>query len=155
VPANEAINLAALGTMGPLGYREIFRNDAARHALLEFGWLPTRHGSLLISLPVRAENELFDPSARILVFQGPATRRTTNTLLQMLDDPRFTGLDANLAHFEDAYGRVLAAKEEADPFSALWGDRYRRVRRRYVALIEAELAEVRSMRAAAPAAHAD
>ena len=133
--------------MGPVDYYpEVFRNDSMRHALLEFDWLPTRHGALLVSLPVRAENELFDPSARILVFQGPATKRTTRRLLQMLDDPRFTDLDANLAHFEQVYRRILAAKEERDPFAALWGDRYRRVRRRYVALIESELADVQRMR---------
>jgi len=148
VPANEAINLAALGTMGPIdSYPEIFRNDAMRHALLEFGWLPTRHGSLLISLPVRENNELFDPRARILVFQGPSTMRTTRKLLHMLDDPRYTDLDANLAYFEQVYRGILSSKEESDPFAALWGDRYRRMRRRYVALVESELAEVEQMRA--------
>jgi hypothetical protein len=152
VPANEAINLAALGTMGPVdSYPEIFRSDAMRHALLEFGWLPTRHGSLLVSLPVREKNELFDPRARILVFQGPTTMRTTQKLLRMLDDPRFTDLDANLAHFEQLYRGILASKEGNDPFAALWGDRYRRMRRRYVALIESELAEVQRMRAGAHA----
>jgi hypothetical protein len=149
VPANEAINLAALGTMGPVDdYPEVFRNDAMRHALLEFGWLPARHGAVLISLPVRAENELFDPRARILIFQGPATRRTSRRLLEMLDDPRFTELDANLAYFEQLYRGILAAKDERDPFAALRGDRYRRVRRRYLALIESELAEVQQMRSA-------
>jgi hypothetical protein len=147
VPANEAINLAALGTTGPVeDYPEIFRADATRHALLEFGWLPTRHGSLLISLPVRAENELFDPRARILVFQGPTTMRTTRKLLRMLEEPRFTELDANLAHFEQVYRSALAQKEGRDAFASLWGDRYRRIRRRYVALIESELAEVQAMR---------
>lgn len=149
VPANEAIHLAALGTLGPVdSYPEIFRSNAMRNALLEFGWLPTRHGALLVSLPVRSENEVFDPRARLLVFQGPATMRTTRRLLEMLDDPRFTELDANLAHFDGVYRSILAAKEEADPFASLWGDRYRRVRRRYVATIERGLREVETMRAA-------
>jgi len=150
IPANEAINLAALGTLGPVDdYPAIFRDEAMRHALLEFGWLPTRHGAVLVSLPVRAENDLFDTRARILVFQGPATKRSTRRLLEMLDDPRFTELDANLAHFEQTYRGILEAKDGRDPFAALWGDRYRRVRRRYVALIESELAEVQQMRSAA------
>jgi hypothetical protein len=149
IPANEAIGLAALGTLGPLeSYREIFRDDPMRNALLEFGWLPTRHGALLVSLPVRAENELFDPQPRLLVFQGPATMRTTRRLLEMLEDPRFTELDANLAHFAERYRSILAAEEGQDPFASLWGDRYRRVRRRYTARIEAELREVEEMRSA-------
>jgi uncharacterized integral membrane protein len=138
IPANEAIQLAALGTLGPLEYyRRIFREDSMRNALLEFGWLPTRHGALLVSLPVRAENELFDTQPRLLVFQGPATMRTTRRLLEMLDHPRFTELDANLAHFEQTYRALLAAGEERDVLSGLSGDRYRRVRRRYDEVIAA------------------
>jgi hypothetical protein len=66
----------------------------------------------------------------------------------MLEEPRFTELGANLAHFEGLYRGILAAKEERDPFAPLFGDRYRRVRRRYEALIASELREVESMRAA-------
>lgn len=150
VPANEAIQLAALGTMGPVdSYPRIFRDDPMRNALLEFDWLPTRHGALLVSLPVHAANELFDPAARLLVFQGPATMRTTRRLLKMLEEPRFTELDANLAHFREVYRGILAAKADRDALAELWGDRYRRVRRRYVALIESELREVEQMQAAA------
>ena len=153
VPANEALNLAALGTSGPIdSYPRIFRDDSMRDAMLEFGWLPTRHGALLVSLPVHPDNELFDPQPRLLVLQGPVTVRTTRRLLAMLEEPRFTDLDANLEHFEQVYGEILARRNEADPFASLWGDRYRRVRRRYLSVIEAELAEVQRMRAGANAA---
>jgi hypothetical protein len=74
--------------------------------------------------------------------------RTTRRLLAMLEDPRFTELDANLAHFGGVYRSILAAKEERDPVASLWGDRYRRVRRRYVETIETGLREVEAMRAA-------
>jgi hypothetical protein len=148
VPANEAFELAALGTQGPVeSYSQIFRDDPMRNALLEFGWLPTRHGALLVSLPVRPGNELFDPQPRLLVLQGPLTRRTTRRLLGMLDEPRFTELDANLLHFEDLYREILARPPQDDPFAALRGDRYRRVRRRYLSVIESELREVVEMRA--------
>lgn len=148
VPANEAFGLAALGTQGPVeSYAEIFRNDPMRNALLEFGWLPTRHGALLVSLPVHEGNELFDPQPRLLVLQEPVTRRTTRRLLAMLDDPRFTELDANLQHFENVYREILARPPQDDAFAALRGDRYRRVRRRYLSVIEAELREVEQMRA--------
>lgn len=148
VPANEAFALAEVGTRGPIdSYAKIFRDDPMRNALLEFGWLPTRHGALLLSLPVRPDNELFDPQPRLLVFQGPVTQRTTRRLLQMLGEPRFTELDANLAHFEALYREILARPPQGDPFAALRGDRYRRVRRRYLSVIEAELREVEQMRA--------
>jgi hypothetical protein len=148
VPANEAFALAELGTRGPVdSYAQIFRDDPMRNALLEFGWLPTRHGALLVSLPVRPGNELFDPQPRLLVLQGPVTRRTTRRLIEMLDDPRFTELDANLLHFEELYREILARPPQDDPFAALRGDRYRRVRRRYLSVIENALREVEQMRA--------
>jgi hypothetical protein len=147
VPANEALNLARLGTSGPLdSYPEIFRDDPMRNAMLEFGWLPTRHGALLVSLPVHPDNELFDPQPRLLVLQGPVTRRTTSRLLEMLEDPRYTELDANLRHFHDLYAGILARRESKDRLAEVRGDRYRRVRRRYHAVIESALHDVARMR---------
>ena len=132
IPANEAINLAATATHGPIdSYTDIFYDDATRNALLEFGWLPTRHGGVLVSLPVHPLNEIFDPRPRLMVFQGPVTKRTTERLLKMLDDPRFTDLEPNLAHFAQVYRDILAQRADKDLLAAVRGDRYRRVRRRY------------------------
>jgi hypothetical protein len=149
VPANEALNLAALGTTGPVdSYPRIFGDDKMRDAMLEFGWLPTRHGALLVSLPVHPNNLLFDTQPRLLVLQSPFTLRTTRRLLKMLDDPRFTELDANLRHFQSIYEEILSRRDQPDDvFAPLRGDRYRRVRRRYFSVIESELREVEHMRA--------
>jgi hypothetical protein len=150
VPANEAINLAALGTLGPVdSYPRIFNDDPMRDAMLEFGWLPTRHGALLVSLPVHPNNQLFDPQPRLFVLQSPVSMRTTRKLLAMLDDPRFTEVDANLRHFEEIYQQILARRDQPDgAFAQLRGDRYRRVRRRYFSVIENGLREVERMQAA-------
>jgi hypothetical protein len=153
IPANEALNLAVLGTQGPVdSYPEIFRDDPMRHAMLEFGWLPTRHGALLVSLPVHPRNEVFDTRPRLLALQGPFTQRKTQRLATLLEDPRFTELDANLRHFEQIYRDVLAARDEQELLASVRGDRYRRVRRRYFAVIEAALRELEDMRAEAEAA---
>ena len=48
LPANEVIDLAKLGTEGPLtNAREVYRNDEARDALLNLDWLPRRHGAVM------------------------------------------------------------------------------------------------------------
>lgn len=158
IPANEAIHLAALGTKGPIdSYPAIFADDPMRNALLEFGWLPTRHGAVLVSLPVYPDNDVFDPRPRLLVFQGPMTLRTTRQLLKMLDEPRFTELEPNLAHFAQVYRDILAKRDETDVGASLRGDRYRRVRRRYFSVIEAASHDVERMQAelgAAPAGRA-
>ncbi len=146
VPANEAIQLANLGVNGPIdSFADIFYDDPMRNALLEFGWLPTRHGSVLVSLPVHAHNEVFDPRARLLIFQGPVTKRTTQRLLTMLEDPRFTELEPNLAYFAGVYRDILAKREEKDILASVRGDRYRRVRRRYFSVIDKAAQEVGRM----------
>lgn len=155
IPANEALNLAALGTLGPLeSYSAIFDHDVMRDALLEFGWLPTRHGALLVSLPVNPDNQVFDTRPRLLALQGPFRRHQTERLVKLLDDPRFTDLDANLRHFEQRYREILSRRDEQDWFESVRGDRYRRVRRRYFSVIEQELAAVRAMQGEASTAQA-
>ena len=146
IPANEAIDLAATATDGPIDdYRAIFADNATRNAMLEFGWLPTRHGGVLVSLPVHPRNEIFDPQPRLMIFQGPVTKRKTLRLLAMLDDPRFTELEPNLAHFAERYRDILARQDDTDLVASVRGDRYRRVRRRYFSVIDAELQEVQRM----------
>ncbi len=148
IPANEAIDLAALATKGPIdSYSQIFDDDPMRNAMLEFGWLPTRHGGVLVSLTVHPDNQLFDPQPRLLIFQGPVTVRTTRRLLKMLDDPRFTDLEPNLLHFQEVYRGILSQRDEKDTLASLRGDRYRRVRRRYFSVIETALREVERMQA--------
>ena len=66
----------------------------------------------------------------------------------MLDDPRFTDLEPNLAHFRDVYRDILSRRDQPDAFEALRGNRYRRVRRRYFSVIEAALREVERMQSA-------
>ena len=44
IPANEVVNLALLGTSGPLAHgREVYRTDEAR-VLLDFNWFPAATG---------------------------------------------------------------------------------------------------------------
>lgn len=147
IPANEALNLAARGTLEPIdSYPEVFRDRPMRDAMLEFGWLPTRPGALLVALPVHPDNEVFDTRPRLLALQGPFSTRKTERLVALLDDPRFTELAPNLRHFEALYERILTGREQQDALASLRGDRYRRVRRRYFAVIEQELAALRAMR---------
>jgi len=74
--------------------------------------------------------------------------RKTRKLLEMLDDPRFTEVDANLRHFQAIYQQILARQDRPEGgFAQLRGDRYRRVRRRYFSVIQDGLREVEQMQA--------
>lgn len=148
VPANEMVNLAELGAHGPLADgREVYRTDEARDALLDFDWLPRRHGALVTVLPVHAPNELYDTHSRILVLEGPFSTRTTRTFDRLADDPRFTGLRANLEHFREVYRAILEERDEiiAGGFLPLRSVRYLRVTKRYYGYVEDRLADVEAM----------
>jgi hypothetical protein len=148
VPANEFVNLADLGANGPLADgREVYRNDEARDALLDFDWLPRRHGAIVTIKPVHVPNELYDTAYRMFVLDNPLTFGVTKNGLDLIDDPRFTDLQTNLEHFRGVYEAILARGEDliAGGFLPLRGIRYLRPTRRYYGYVEAQLEEVNLM----------
>lgn len=148
VPTNEVIELAKLGAEGPLADgRDVYRNDEARDALLDFDWLPRRHGALITIRPVHTPNELFATEARMLVLEVPLLSGASRTARRLAADPRFTELRANLEHFRGVYGEILARRDEiiAGGFLPFRSVRYLRPTRRYYEYVEAQLAEVEAM----------
>ncbi len=148
VPANEMINLAALGAKGPLADgRDVYRTDEARDALLDFDWLPRRHGALVTVVPVHASNELYDTRARILVLQNPLSSGMTRKFVRLVDDPRFTDVRANLEYVREVYGEILQERDEiiAGGFLPLRSLRYLRFTKRYFGYVEAQRTEVEAM----------
>jgi hypothetical protein len=147
IPANEFVNLARLGAEGTIDdYGKIYGDRLRRDALLEFDWLPTRHGAVVKLLPVHAENDLYDTTMRMFVLQSPFRQGQMRAAMRLLSDERFVELDANLRHFSEVYDGILADRDdEGFGLASLRGDRYRRIRRRYYAYIEAQRAEVQVM----------
>ena len=149
IPANEFVNLARLGTEGAIDdYSEVYGDPVWRDALIEFNWLPTRHGALVKTLPVHPENDLYDTTLRMFVLQSPFRRSQTDAAVRLLSDGRFVNLDEDLRYFSEIYAGILADRDD-DGFglASLRGDRYRRVRRRYYAYVEEQRSEVEAMRA--------
>ena len=147
VPANEFVNLAELGTRGNIGdYREIQQEGPQRDALHEFGWLPTRHGALLKTLPVHEPNDLYDTTFRLFTLQSPFRMGKTERAIDLLSDERFVKLDANLRYFRDKYDAILANHDERrDALASVRGTPYRRVERLYYDYIKVQRAEIESM----------
>jgi hypothetical protein len=153
VPANEFVNLAELGTEGNIEvYREIQRNGPQRDALHEFGWLPTRHGALLKTLPVHEPNDIYDTTFRLFTLQSPFRMPKTAHAIKLLSDNRFVNLGANLRYFQQKYGSILAGhNQQHDMLASVRGTPYRRVERLFYNYIKAQHDEVESMLARLPA----
>jgi len=147
VPANEFVNLAELGTEGELAdYRRIQHQGAERDALHDFGWLPTRHGALLKTLPVHELNDLYDTTFRLFTLQSPFRMGKTRHAVELLSDPRFVDLETNLRYFRDRYRAILAGcRAPGEDLATVRGTPYRRVERLHCEYVEAQLAEVDDM----------
>jgi hypothetical protein len=153
IPANEFVNLARLGAEGPLDeYGKVYGEGVHRDSLIEFDWLPRRHGALVKALPVHAKNDLYDTAFRLFVLQSPFRQGQVRASVRLLSDERFVDVGANLRHFAQVYTGILESRdEEGFGLSSLRGDRYRRVRRRYYSYIEKQQAEVEALLARLPA----
>jgi len=148
VPANEFLNLAEQGAHGPLAdSRAVYRDDEARDSLLDFDWLPRRHGALMLVRPVHANNALYDTRFRLFVLENPLTASRSRKVDALAEDPRFTQLEPNLRHFREVYSEILKDRDKliAGGFLPLRSMRYLRPTKRYFGYVERQLAEVNGM----------
>jgi hypothetical protein len=148
IPANEFVNLAELMTQNDdLGnYRAILNDGPRRDAFHEFLWLPTEPGALLKTLPVHAPNDLYDTNFRLFTLQSPFLMGKTQRAIDLLSDPRFVDLDANLHYFAQEYDVILTRlDEERDTMASVRGTPFRRVGQLYNAYIHKQRDAVSAM----------
>ena len=113
-PANEFVNLAVLAAEGPLDNPEAIREAApVDSALFDFGWLPTRHGALVKTLPIHPDNDLFETDQRLFAVQSPLRLGATAAALRILSDPAHVDFEANLRHNLARYDAAIATREAA------------------------------------------
>jgi hypothetical protein len=142
VPANEVVRLASRTNLFPIEDFDAVRDDDAMMQSLDaFGWLPTRQASLLKSAPVHRPNQLYDTSLQMYVVQGPDSAES-ELAERMFSDGRFTDLSSNLQYYEERYTKILESQDDG-----WWprSDAYREQRRRYLAYVSEQLADVRSL----------
>jgi hypothetical protein len=147
IPANEFVNLAELMTGEDINdYRAVVHDTPGRDAFHEFHWLAAQPGALLKTLPVHAPNDLYDTEFRLFTLQSPFLLGKTQRAVDLLSDPRFVYLGANLHYFAEKYDAILAAHDEKrDTLASVRGTRYRRVERLYYHYIKSQRTEVQSM----------
>jgi hypothetical protein len=146
-PANEFVNLALLGTEGPLSdYEQLQGEGPLRDALHEFGWLPTRHGALLKTLPVHEPNDIYETQFRLFVAQSPFRIGKTANTVRLLSDQQYVDLRTNLRHFREVYDAILVEHDyQADRLASVRGTRYRRIGRLHRDYIQAQRLEVEAL----------
>ena len=148
IPANEFVNLAELITQDDnIGdYRAILDDSPRRDAFHEFHWLPTEPGALLKTLPVHVPNDLYDTTFRLFTLQSPFLMGKTQRAIDLLSDPRFVDLAANLHYFAEKYDAILPRlDEERDTMASVRGTPFRRVGQLFEEYVYKQRDEVRTM----------
>jgi hypothetical protein len=148
IPANEFVNLAELMTHDDdlADYRTILDDGPRRDAFHEFDWLPTEPGALLKTLPVHAPNDLYDTNFRLFTLQSPFRMGKTQRAIDLLSDPRFVDLDANLHYFAEKYDAISARLDkERDTMATVRGTPFRRVAELFGDYIHKQRDRVRTM----------
>ena len=145
VPANEFINLATRANLFEVeDFSKVWSDGDMVEALLEYDWLPTRHGALIKTAPIHQPNELYDSKLRIFVLEGWG-HGATDRASRLINDARFIQLEENLRYYQARYQRILERREEADDDWWPRTDAHGRAKVRYFRYIEKQLAEVERM----------
>ncbi|MDJ0851394.1 MAG: hypothetical protein QNK04_23715 [Myxococcota bacterium] len=142
VPANEFADLALLITSYPVDdFEAVLGDPVLRTTLARRSWLPTRHGALVQIIPVHQNNELYETDVAIFMLTHPFHRGKSLDVRDLFDVPEFTDLEANLLHFQELYGKVLAERPE-DWDVDTSGDARSTARAHYYRYIQAQLEDV-------------
>lgn len=137
VPANTFIELAYLANQYPIeNLNKVRRDDLQWMNLTERDWLPSSPGTLMKSLPVHQENQLYDTKFRMLVLEGWFTAGNIKKARKLLLDGRFAQIDANLHYFRQRYDRILEKRKPNNWVDKLRGEDWRNDKAAYYTYIE-------------------
>ena len=96
---------------------------------------------MLELIPVHQKNELYETDVAIFMLKNPFRRQKSHTVGDLFREPHNTNLEANLLHFKQLYGRILAERP-SDWQAAAEDSADRRARAHYYRHIEAQLEDV-------------
>jgi len=143
IPSNEMINLAKRANGYKLeDFDALFADAQLRNALLEHGWLPTRHGALVLYKAIHRPNEIYNTQAQILIHEVPLLRPLSRNIDAMYRDINFTEIEENLRFYKRRYEAILGQRPDDWESAAESGAKYAVARKRYYEAIAEQLEDV-------------
>ena len=137
IPANEVVELGALGTEYPLeNFPKIYSDELKRATLLDQDWLPMGPGVLMKSMSIHLRNDLYDTRYRLMIVQSPFFSSVSKRAEEMFNDGRFVELEPNLRYYRERYAEILRSWSEEPKWWEPRSDAYRNARQRYREYIE-------------------
>jgi hypothetical protein len=116
VPKNEFVNLMRRTNDLPIDDpAALYDDDVLRTALLDHDWIATRPGGLAEAERAVPVNALYGTKLRLIFYDEAIFGHYQPNFEAIFREPRYTDLAANLAWFDQAYRRILAAPKADVP----------------------------------------
>jgi hypothetical protein len=109
VPKNEFVNLVRRTNDMPLAdLHALYDDGVARASLLREGRIATMPGALAQAERAIRPNEIYDTDLRLIFYDEPVFGHYQQWFDRIFTERRYTDLRANLVHFSELYGAILA-----------------------------------------------
>jgi len=119
VPKNEFVNVMRRTNDMPIDDLEaMFDDESARRLLLERGRLPTEPGAILDRDVVANPNDVYGTDSRVIFYDDPITGTYQRRFNQILTQPRYFNLRANLDYFAALYERIARERKPLEWYVA-------------------------------------
>jgi hypothetical protein len=111
VPKNEFVNIMRRANDMPITDLLAVWNDLpARKAVLAGEGLPTREGAIATFEPLAHQNAVYNTDLQLIFYDDPVFGSYEGWYRQILSDPRYSSLQADLRHFGTLYQRIEAER---------------------------------------------
>ncbi len=112
VPKNEFVNIMRRANDMPIeDLLAVWNDGPTRRALLAGEGLPTREGAVATFEPVVHDNAVYDTDLQLIFYDDPTFGSYEGWYRQILTQPRYTDLQADLRYFDERYARIEAQRK--------------------------------------------
>jgi hypothetical protein len=119
-PKNEFVNLMRRTNDLPVDdLMTVWKDDAARAALLRGQELPTQPGALAEAEKVVWDNEIYDTDLALIFYDDPVFGAYTKRFEDIFSDRRYSDFRTSLTYFAELYARI---RRERKPLEAYLDD---------------------------------
>jgi hypothetical protein len=129
VPKNEFVDIVLRANDFPIeNPHAVYRDKAARQALLDFRTLPAMPGALAAAAPAIAVNEMYDvEKLRLIFYDNPFWGPYRFRFKRIFETARYTDLRENLRHFAARYAAIPHSAGVPGPFQARYDEQVARM----------------------------
>ena len=111
-PKNEFVNLMRRTNDLPVDdLMTVWKDDAARAALLRGQELPTQPGALAEAEKVVWDNEIYDTDLALIFYDDPVFGAYTKRFEDIFSDRRYSDFRTSLTYFAELYARIRAERK--------------------------------------------